>query len=204
MEPSRLNTYQASAASTRREPSEAPRLLAAPHRSRTAAAALFLAVATKTLQPTGPATCRGGSPVSAFRHPRPQHRFIHHAGIDALQPIIPPAQDFLEESDLGPGKCKVRIGVCPWPDETLAGHLQLLEQARDCILITIGPATDRIDRALDRCVVLAYRSVLPIRIASLVLEANCPGTAVCSASALTTSLASYRRPAPDRAEGTSS
>src|SRR5580700_2343329 len=84
--------------------------------------------------------------------------------------MIPPAQDFLEKSDLGSGKCKVRIGVCPWPDETLAGHLQSLEKARDCILITIGPTTDGIDRALDRCVVLAYRSVLPIRIASLVLQ----------------------------------
>src|SRR5271154_1233502 len=84
--------------------------------------------------------------------------------------IIPPTQHFLEESDLGAGKCKVRIGVCPWPDETLAGHLQSLEKARDCILITIGPTTDGIDRALDRCVVLAYRSVLPICVASLVLQ----------------------------------
>ena len=109
-----------------------------------------------------------GRRFHTFRHPRPQHRFIHHAGIDALQPIIPPTQDFLEESDLGTGKRKVRIGVPPWPDETLAGHLQSLEKARDCILITIGPTADGIDRALDRRVVLAYRSVLPIPIASLV------------------------------------
>src|ERR1700747_2531488 len=110
-----------------------------------------------------------GRRYHAVRHPRPQHRFIHHARIDALQPIIPPTQDFLEKSDLGSGKCKVRIGMCPRPDETLAGHLQPLEQAWDGILITIGPTTDGIDRALDRCVVLTYRSVLPIRIASLVL-----------------------------------
>jgi hypothetical protein len=45
-----------------------------------------------------------------------------------------------------------------------------LEKARDCILITIGPTTDGVYWALDRCVVLAYRSVLPIRIASLVLQ----------------------------------
>ena len=32
---------------------------------------------------------------------------LHHAGIDVLQPVIPPTQDFLEESDLGAGKCKV-------------------------------------------------------------------------------------------------
>ncbi len=84
--------------------------------------------------------------------------------------MIPPTQDFLEESDLGSGKCKVRIGVGPWPDETLAGHLQSFEKARDGILITIGPTADGIDRALDRRVVLAYRAVFPIRIASLVLK----------------------------------
>ena len=76
----------------------------------------------------------------------------------------------MEESDSGAGKCKVRIGVRPRPDETLAGYLQSLEQARDCILITIGPTTDGIDRALDCCIVLAYRSVLPVGIASLVLQ----------------------------------
>src|SRR4029077_3113604 len=82
-----------------------------------------------------------GRRFHTFRHPRTQHRFIHHARIDALQPIIPRTQDFLEKSDLGSGKCKVRIGMCPRSDETLAGHLQPLEQARDGILITIGPTT---------------------------------------------------------------
>jgi len=64
----------------------------------------------------------------------------------------------------------VRIGVCPWPNETLARHLQVLEKARDGILVTIGPTTDGINRALNRCVVLTYGSVLPIRIASLMLQ----------------------------------
>src|SRR5437764_10667158 len=105
-----------------------------------------------------------------FRHPRTQHWFIHHARIDSLQPIIPPPQDFLEESYLRSGKCKVRIGVCPRPDETLAGHLQSLKKARNCILITIGPTTHGINRALDRGVVFAYRSVLPVSVALLVLK----------------------------------
>src|SRR5208283_593453 len=60
MEPSRLHTYQPSAASIRRVPSKVPRLLADPHRSKTAAAALFLAAATRVLLSTGPARCRGG------------------------------------------------------------------------------------------------------------------------------------------------
>ena len=84
--------------------------------------------------------------------------------------MIPPTQDFLEESDLGAGKCKVRVGVCPWPDETLAGDVQPLKQTRDCILITIGPTADGVDRALDRRIVLAYLSMFPIQIAALVLQ----------------------------------
>src|ERR1700722_16124861 len=84
--------------------------------------------------------------------------------------MIPPPYDFLEESDLGAGKCKMWIGVRPWPDETLAGYLQPFEKARNCILVTIGPATDGIDWALDRGVVLAHRPMLPIRIAPLVLK----------------------------------
>src|SRR5947207_3133957 len=84
--------------------------------------------------------------------------------------MIPPTQDFLEESNLGAGKRKVRIAVRPWPDETLAGDLQSLKQTGDCILITIGPAADGVDRALDRRIVLAYRSELPVQIAALVLQ----------------------------------
>src|SRR5438445_7379306 len=105
----------------------------------------------------------------AFRHPSAQDGFIHHASIDALQPIIPPTQHFLQEPDLRAGKCKMRITVCPRPDETLARYRQSFEQAWNCILIAIGPATDGVHRALDRLVILAYRSMLPIRIPSLVL-----------------------------------
>src|SRR5262245_30101725 len=49
-----------------------------------------------------------GRRFHTFRHPGTQHGFIHHGRIDALQPIILPTQHFLEEPDLGAGKCKVR------------------------------------------------------------------------------------------------
>src|SRR5262249_23526328 len=58
----------------------------------------------------------------------------------------------------------------PWPDETLARYVQSLEQAWNCILIGIGPAADGVHGALDRRVILADRSVLPIRVTSLVLQ----------------------------------
>src|SRR2546423_1041121 len=95
----------------------------------------------------------------AFRHPGAQDGFVHHARIDALEPIVPPTQHLLQETDLRAGKCKMRITMCPWPDETFAGCRQSLEQAWNCILIAVGPATDGVHGALDRLVILANRSM---------------------------------------------
>src|SRR5262245_29491427 len=111
-----------------------------------------------------------GRRLYAFRHPSAQHGLIHHAGIDAFEPIIPPPQQLLQEADLRSGKCKMRITMRPRSDETLARHRQSLEQAWNCIGIGIGPATDGVHRTLDRLVILAYRSMLPISITSLVLQ----------------------------------
>src|SRR5580704_6664492 len=111
-----------------------------------------------------------GCRFHAFRHPSAQDGFIHHAGMDALQPIVPPPKHFLQEADLRPGKRKMRITMCPRPDQTLPRDRQSLEKAWNCILITIGPAANGIDRALDRLVILAYRPMLPISITSLVLQ----------------------------------
>src|SRR5262245_38836118 len=111
-----------------------------------------------------------GGRSCAFHHPGAQHGLIHDAGIDALQPIIPPAKHLLQEADLWAGKCKMRITMGPWTNESLARHCQLLEKAWNCILIGIGPAADGIHGTLDRRVILAYRPVLPISITSLVLQ----------------------------------
>src|SRR6516162_5400527 len=111
-----------------------------------------------------------GGRLDAFRHPGAQHGFIHHAGINALEPIIPPPQHLLQEADLRTGKCKMRIPVRPRPDEALASCRQSLKQAWDCVLIAISSAADGIDRALDCLVILAYRSMLPIGIPPLVLQ----------------------------------
>src|SRR5215831_18632703 len=111
-----------------------------------------------------------GGRLDAFRHPRAQHGLIHHAGIDALEPIIPPPQHLLQEADLRAWTRKMRIAVRPRPDETLARYAQSLEQAWNCILVGIGPTADGVHGALDRGVILADRSVLPITITSLVLQ----------------------------------
>src|SRR3954470_20770385 len=111
-----------------------------------------------------------GRRLHAFRHPSAQRGLIHHASIDALEPIIPPTQHLLQETDLRARKCKMRIPVCPWSDEALARDRQSLEKAWNCILIGIGPAAHSVHRALDRLVILAYRSMLPISITSLVSQ----------------------------------
>src|SRR5262245_40269083 len=111
-----------------------------------------------------------GRRFCAFRHPSAQHGLVHDASIDALQPIIPPPKHLLQETDLRGGKCKRRITVRPRPDETLARYRQPLKKAWNCILIGIGPAADGVHRALDRLVILAYRSMLPISITPLVLQ----------------------------------
>src|SRR5262245_58145442 len=96
--------------------------------------------------------------LHAFRHPGAQAGFVHHAGVDSLQPIIPPTQHLLQEPDLRPGKCKMRITMRPRPDETLARYRQSLEQSWNCILVGVGPTTDGVNGALDRFVILADRS----------------------------------------------
>ena len=106
--------------------------------------------------------------LDAFRHPRAQHGLIHHAGIDALEPIIPPPQHLLQEADLRAGTRKMRIPVRPRPDQTLARRCQSLKQPWNCIRVGVGPAADGIHGALDRGVILADRSMLPIGVTSLV------------------------------------
>src|SRR5215813_11620557 len=105
-----------------------------------------------------------GGRFDAFRHPRAQHGLINHAGIDALEPVIPPPEDLLQETDLRAGTRKMRIAVGPRADQTLARCCQSLKKPWNCILIGIGPSADGVHGTLDRGVILADRSMLPIRI----------------------------------------
>src|SRR5260370_41438501 len=100
-----------------------------------------------------------GRRLHAIRHPSAQHGFIHHAGIDALEPIIPPTQHLLQEADLRAGKCRMRITMGPRPNETLARYAKSLKKAWNCVLIGIGPAADGVDRASDRLVIRADRAM---------------------------------------------
>src|SRR5579872_4698503 len=111
-----------------------------------------------------------GCRLYAIRHPGAQHWLIHHASVDVLEPIVPPAQHFLQEADLRTWKREVWIRMCPRSDQTLAWHTEPLEKPRDRVLVAVGPSANSIDRALDRLVGFAHRPPLPVTVASLVFQ----------------------------------
>src|ERR1700722_4478606 len=111
-----------------------------------------------------------GSRLHAVCHPGAQHGLIHHAGIKALEPVVPPPQHFLQEADLRTRKCKVWISMCPGSDETFARYTETLKEPRDRVRIAIGPSANDTHRTLDRTVVLAHRPPLPVAVAALVLQ----------------------------------
>src|SRR5690606_12328652 len=99
-----------------------------------------------------------------------------------------PALRLLKEADGGPRLAEMGIAVGPGTDQALARHLEAGEKPQDRVGIAVGPAADRIDRALDGRVVLADRPVLPVGVAPLpahpllgpqagVLEPRQPGVA---------------------------
>ena len=69
--------------------------------------------------------------------PRAQHGAVHHSGVLALQPMIPPTQAFLQEADLRTGLCEMRILVSPWANQSLARPFQIVQQPSNRVGISI-------------------------------------------------------------------
>ena len=103
-------------------------------------------------------------------HPDAHRRLVRDLRVDALEPAIPPAQALLEEADRRPRLAVLREGVRPGADQSLARAGQPRDQARDGVGVAVRPASHRVDRGLDRGVVLAHRSVAPVVVAALVRE----------------------------------
>ena len=101
-------------------------------------------------------------------HPDAQHGLVHDAGVDALEPVVPEAQRFLQVADRRSRHDLVGKAVRPGSDQALARPGQAGQQAHDGGVVTVGPAADRVDRRFDRRVVLADRAVLPVGVATLV------------------------------------
>ena len=105
-----------------------------------------------------------------FLHPDAQHGLVHDPGRLALQPVVPPAQRFLKEPDGRPGHAEMRILVRPGPDQPLARYVEPRQQAENGVAIAVGPAADGVHGAADAREVLADRAVLPVGIATLMLQ----------------------------------
>src|SRR5947199_10667182 len=59
----------------------------------------------------------------ALLHPDTQHRLRHNGRVGALQPVIPPAERLLQESDRWTGHAVMRIEMRPGSDEAFARAL---------------------------------------------------------------------------------
>src|SRR5262249_37494625 len=97
----------------------------------------------------------------AFLHPDPQHRLGHNARIGALQPVIPPAERLLQESDGRTRHAVVRIKMGPGSDEALARGAEASQEPGNRVAVGIGPTADGIHSTRYGAVVFADSAVLP-------------------------------------------
>ena len=149
-----------------------------------------------------PRQCRvGGLGRHAVLHPHAHRRLVDDARLDALQPLVPPAQGVLQEPDRRSRQRHVREPVRPLADQRLLRPLQPGHESRDRVRVAVRPAADGVDGAPDGAEVLAHRTVLPERVAALVTAASSRSRGRCLRGAPSTSRASDRRRRGDRADG---
>ena len=89
-----------------------------------------------------------GRRADRLRHPRAQHRPVHRAVVDPLEPVVPPAHGLLQEADLRPGVPVLRPLVAPRADQRAARAVEALEHPEDRVDVGVGPAADGQHRAL--------------------------------------------------------
>ena len=106
----------------------------------------------------------------ALLHPDAQHGLGHDVVVDVAQPVVPPADELLEEADGRAGLTEVRVLVRPGPDQAFAGDVERGEQPEHRVRVAVGPAAHGEHRARDVGVVLADRAVLPVGVATLVAQ----------------------------------
>ena len=106
----------------------------------------------------------------AVLHPHPHHRLVHDTGVGSLQPVVPPADRLLEESDRGARDTQVRVLVAPGTDERAPGHVEVCHEPEDRVRVAVRPSSHRHDGTRDVGVVLVDGGALPVLVAALVLE----------------------------------
>ncbi len=75
-------------------------------------------------------------------HPDCEHGLAHDAGIDALQPVVPPADHLAQVIDLWTRMGEVRHVVQLGADQPFARHAQVLQQMQHEVMVAVGPAAD--------------------------------------------------------------
>src|SRR5947208_6840025 len=90
------------------------------------------------------------------------------AGLRALQPMVPPAQRFLQEADGWTGPGIVRVFVDPRAHNALDWRLDVGDEMRDRVAVAVMPAADGQHGCLDGRKILADRATLPVGVAMLV------------------------------------
>ena len=108
--------------------------------------------------------------LDPFAHPHTQHRLVHDAGVDAFEPVVPPAQRFLQKPDRRTRARHMRPAMGPGADQRFFGRAHVFDQRKNIARITVLPAADRIDRRRDARILFTHRTGLPVVIAALVLQ----------------------------------
>lgn len=119
--------------------------------------------------PAGPFLVGGGR-GHALLHPGADHGAFHDAVLDALEPVVPPADDLLEVPDGRAGLAEVGQLVRPGPDESLTGDVDAAQEPGDGVGVAVRPAAGGQYGALQRLVVLTERGVPPVVVAFLVAQ----------------------------------
>src|SRR5204862_2953930 len=90
--------------------------------------------------------------------------------VAVFEPVIPPAYGLLKEADRGFRHPVLRIDVPPGTDDPKPRNLQPLEQPRNGVGVTVGPAPDCEHWALDGREILTDGAVLPVVVIALMGE----------------------------------
>src|SRR5712692_2178273 len=75
-------------------------------------------------------------------HPDSEHGLAHDAGIDALQPVVPPADHLAQVINLRAGMGDMGHVVQPGANQPFPRHAQVLQHMQHEVMVAVGPTAD--------------------------------------------------------------
>ena len=100
----------------------------------------------------------------------PQRRFIHQAGVDTLQVVVPKTDDLGHEIHLRTRDAFVWIEMRPGTHQDPERAFQMFGNAKRRVAERVRPAAEKVDRHFDIVVAFRNRSVPPHFVMGLVLQ----------------------------------